>query len=231
MSRRSVKRARLSPASQGGLRRYVSAREFLSIANSPVLNWENCGDFDRVRGALEYEVDPRGFIEELYVGEVAMIVWELLRLRRLKQLKIDRTYWDKLRDILHKQCIAPARSKQDESETTRFDQEKFDRLWELAEDWFNDEKVRKQISRELNGYEIDEWELELSVMDDLSEELKALDRTISAAELRRDRALLCIAEYRDSLATKMKRSLASVIDAEANDVPRVTHKSNETSSD
>lgn len=231
MPRETTKRVRLSSKSQGGLRRYVSARDFLAIANSPVLNWENSDDFDRVRGALEYEIDPRGFIEELYVGEVAVIVWELLRLRRLKQMKINGTYWEKLHDLLHEQCVESDESKEDASETTRFDQEQFDRVWELANGWFEDEKVRKKISQELDGYEIDEAQLELSVMDDLSEELEALDRAIAGAEMRRDRALLCVAEYRASLATKIKKSIAAVIDHEAAEVPRLEDKTDEESPD
>lgn len=71
--------------------------------------------------------------------------------------------------------------------------------------------------------------LELSVLDGLSKELNALDHAITAAESRRDKALIRVAEYRASLAMKMKRSIASVIDSEAAEVPRLEDKTDKKS--
>jgi len=232
LSRQSKKRVRPSPETKGGVRRYLSAREFLSIANAPVLNWENADDFARLHGALEDEVNPRGFVEEMYISEIAAIVWELLRWRRLKQIKINRAYWDKLHDMLHQACIEPVESTEhdnNKSKTIRFNQGKFDHVWDLAKDWFDDEKSRKQISELLGGLEIDDLEIETSVLDNLSEEIAAIDRKITAAESRRDKTLRCIAEYRQSLAVVIKRTTDAIIEGEVVDRPAIEQRTTEKS--
>lgn len=232
MSRKNAKRVRPSQKSQGDLRRYVSAREFLSIASSPVLNWESEDDFSRVRMALEYEVGPREFIEEMYVSEAVTIVWELLRWRRLKQMKIHRAYWNKLHDMLSEQCNETVESTEhDNAKLKRFNEEKFDRVWGLAQHLFDDEKARNKIADLLDGYEIDSVEIELSVMDSLWQELATLDHAIAAAELRRNRALRCIADYRESLASVIKRCTDAMIEGEIVTPPTIEQTTDRESED
>ncbi len=215
----------MSRKSPGNIRRWASAREFLRIANSPVLNCESGDDFNIMRRALEYEVDPQGFVQEMYVSDIAGLVWEMLRLRRCKKERLNREYWDKLYDILKEQC-----TEYDEPEpgswvkNERVDEEKLQRLWDLADGWFTDENVRKKISELLGGYIFDDAEIEMSINQEPSELIDALDSSIAALEYRRDKALRCIAEYRYSFAAKIKESVNSIIDNKPIDVPRLEHK-------
>ena len=52
------------------------------IPTAPLLITESKDEFDLLRDTLNEEVKPRGIIEQMYVEDIAYLVWEILRLRR-----------------------------------------------------------------------------------------------------------------------------------------------------
>jgi len=55
----------------------------------PLLITESKDEFERIREALDYQIKPRGIIEQIYVEDIAYLVWEILRLRRSKTAIIN----------------------------------------------------------------------------------------------------------------------------------------------
>jgi hypothetical protein len=51
------------------------------LPNRPLLASESRRDFDAIYKALEKELKPQGIIQQMYVTEIACIVWETVRLR------------------------------------------------------------------------------------------------------------------------------------------------------
>src|SRR4051812_35008800 len=55
----------------------------------PLLHGESAQDFDGLLEAFVDEVEPRGAIEDMYVRDMARIVWEMLRLHRARAAIIN----------------------------------------------------------------------------------------------------------------------------------------------
>ena len=56
---------------------------------APVLQTEDGAAFARMLEGIRRDVEPRGLVEDMYVGDVACIVWEMLCLRRYRAALIN----------------------------------------------------------------------------------------------------------------------------------------------
>jgi hypothetical protein len=72
------------------------------------------------------------------------------------------------------------------------------------------------LLRELS---LDEGTIEAEAFRSRAEDLERLERMLALAEVRRDRALRWIADYRQSLAKQIKRAADRILDND--DVPRL----------
>jgi hypothetical protein len=52
------------------------------IPTAPLLLTESKDEFNLIRDTLNEQIKPRGIIEQMYVEDIAYLVWEILRLRR-----------------------------------------------------------------------------------------------------------------------------------------------------
>ena len=62
------------------------------LPTSPLLLAESEDEFDRIRGAFDQELKPRGIIEQMYVTDIVYLAWEILRLRRCKANLINAAF-------------------------------------------------------------------------------------------------------------------------------------------
>jgi hypothetical protein len=70
------------------------------LPTAPLLITESKDDFKRTNDALSDEIKPRGIIEEMYVADIANLVWEILRLRRCKAGIINAAFRSALQTVL-----------------------------------------------------------------------------------------------------------------------------------
>jgi hypothetical protein len=175
----------------------------LSQSKLPLLMSESIEEFATLRTELEEEIKPKGAIEKIYVDDIAAIVWEALRLRRIKTGIIRNAYRAALETIL-KQLIT------DHSylSTARQDAEA------LATDWLHDRQARIEVSKRLGKFGLDESAIEAEAFRLSCADLERVDRMLTMAESRRDRALHFIADYRQSLALHVRRSVDRVLEGE-----------------
>lgn len=75
----------------------------------------------------------------------------------------------------------------------------------------------------MDGYEVDDAEIEASVIGNLKN-TEAFDKMIAMLEFRRDKALNCLEGYRYGLSSRVKKSIDSVIDGESVHIPRLENK-------
>ena len=78
----------------------IRPRRTALLPRPPLLMTKSRDDFDQVRNALEQEIQPRGPIEQMYVHDIAYIVWEIRRLRRCKDTIINVAFRTGLERVL-----------------------------------------------------------------------------------------------------------------------------------
>jgi hypothetical protein len=172
------------------------------IPTAPLLITESKDEFDLLRDTLNAEVKPRGIIEQMYVEDIAYLVWEILRLRRSKAAIINLAFRDALTEIVMQLLRKPGEWKhqlKDQSE-------------ELAREWFSDPNVRKQIVELLREFDLDETVLEAEAFRKSADDLEGIDRLMASAEARRDKALVCIAQYRGDFGALLRERSDRLVD-------------------
>jgi hypothetical protein len=162
----------------------------------PLLMTESREDFDQVRNSLEREIQPRGPIEQMYVDDMAYIVWEIRRLRRCKDTIVNIAFLAGLKRVLQLLCRP--------GETEFFNC--YEEIDDLALRWFTDPEAKKEVSELLGKFQLDEIAIEAEAIRDSAQDLEQLDRMLRSLEARRDRALALVVEYRVNLAHQLRES-------------------------
>lgn len=181
-----------------------------SLRCSPyLLTTESQDEFASLCEELEQELQPRGVIERMYVQDVAYLIWDILRLRRSKTTIINTALLAALRGILKQlqkrsAVRIPSQSKQFE---------------DLAHGWFDNEKSKAQVASLLLKFGLDESAIEAEAFRRCVEDIERLDRMLTFAEARRDRALRGIADYRQSFSRRVQQATNRILDAE--EVPQL----------
>jgi hypothetical protein len=170
------------------------------LPKSSLLITESAEEFDAIHDALEREIKPRGSVEHIYVADISSLTWEIVRLRRCKAGIINISFRNALHNLLPRLLKEPG---QDWA---------FKEAEALALKWFTNQAARKRVSQLLGRFQLDEYTIEAEAMRISASDLERLDRMLTSSEWRRNKALRCIGEYRDSLARQLRESSDRVID-------------------
>lgn len=171
------------------------------LAKPSLLPTESAQEFEFVRKALVEVVGPCGFVEQMYVADIAANVWDTLRLRRSKSKMINVAFRDALRTLLHNldeepnSIIASKRSAN------------------LSFGWFGDSANKKEVDQILAWFNLDESAIEAEAIRRLAPQLEVLEKMLTSLELRRHRSLLAIAEYRKSFGAQVKEASDNILEA------------------
>jgi hypothetical protein len=177
---------------------------------APLLITESVDEFASLRKGLKSEIKPGGVIEQMYVDDFATLIWEILRLRRYKTIIINNARLAALRGILEQLlCRGDYDGTYDHEHAAE----------DLARSWFDDKKAKTSVAKLLRQFQMDEGAIEAEAFRLQGEDLERLDRILTALESRRDKALRCIADYRQSLAKQIKQSTDRILDND--EVPRL----------
>jgi hypothetical protein len=152
----------------------MSERRTALLPRPPLLMTESREEFDRVRNSLEREIQPQGIIEQMYVDDMAYIVWDIRRLRRCKDTIINFAFRTGLERVLKQLLRQPGQSEWfiNNSEEIR----------DLALRWFTDPKAKKEVSELLRKFQLDEIAIEAEAIRDSSQDLEQLDRMLRSLE-------------------------------------------------
>ncbi len=167
----------------------------------PFLITESRDDFDRIRDALDQDLKPRGIIEQMFVADIAVLTWEILRLRRCKTGIINSAFRAALGELLKQILRKPGELVCEEEEAES-----------LALAWFSDPAVKQQVSELLREFQLDESAIEAEAIRSSAAEFELLDRLLASLESRRNKALRCIADYRGDWARQLREGSDRVID-------------------
>ena len=176
----------------------------LTLFSKPqLLITESAEDFAALNAALMEEIKPHGIIERLYVDDIATLVWEILRLRRCKVAIVNTAFKNALSEIIYRLADVP---EQDTPERESYET--------TLDDWFSKPEARKAVLELLAEFRLDEAAIEAEAIRSVFSELEVLDRMLTLQELRRNRALRSIADYRDGFAKQVREVSNRVIEAD-----------------
>jgi hypothetical protein len=172
------------------------------IPTSPLLLTESKDEFNLIRDNLNDQIKPRGIIEQMYVEDIAYLVWEILRLRRSKAAIINSAFRDALTEVVTQLLRNPG----ERNYQLKGNSEK------LAREWFSDPDVKKQIAGLLREFNLDETAIEAEAFRKSADDLERIDRLMASAEARRDKALVCIAQYRGDFGVLLRERSDRLVD-------------------
>jgi hypothetical protein len=211
-------------------------RNFSFLTRPPLLRSESEREFQQLLNALKDEIQPLGVIEEMYVAEIASIIWEILRLRRCKVTILNAAFPQALRNLLHGSSWQQVPDEEEErreldyrdlqlfvglSETQLAERERDRKVADLAKRWFSSKTAKQKVSSILRSSQKDESAIEARAIRNSSTDLDWLEKMLTALEARRDRSLRRITEYRESFADRVRASADHVIDAKPSQLPRL----------
>ena len=199
--------------------RRSGGNELALLSKPPLLITESADEFDALHKALQQEIKPRGVIEQMYVADISYIQWEILRLRRCKVVIVNVALQSALEKLLLQLL------NDDNYDYANFAERNADAI---AQAWFTDQKVRKTVSELLRQFQLDESAIEAQAIRTSAADLEQVDRMLTSLKSRREKALRCIGEYRDSFARQLRESADRIIDGR--DILQLDHASGKRSS-
>ena len=89
------------------------------------------------------------------------------------------------------------------------------------------QEAKNEVSAIFRRFRLDEFSIVAQATKDSLSDLQLLDRMLASLESRRDKALRCVATYRDSLAKQIRQSSDRIL--EGSDVLRLEHEPSQKS--
>jgi hypothetical protein len=178
----------------------------LTLFASPVLITECKREFDQLREALMQDLAPRDTVEKILVDDVANLVWEKQRLRRAKTATWNMATKDAVVRLLGNLSVDP--------------------WWEGQANklWLTDPFFRENLMPFLGKYGLGESAIAAEAMRWVEEDFRKLDRMETSLELRFQKTLRDMAEYRQAFADQARIASNRIIEAEAAPVINLLEK-------
>ena len=189
----------------------AEAAGFACGTAAPVLQTEDGAAFARMLEGIRRDVEPRGLVEEVYVGDVACIIWEMLCLRRYRAALINAEF--------HAAVAAIAQEMTERSGDATAAQGGR-HVADLARRWFSDPDAREEVRTLLRRFNLDETAIEARAIWRAGPRIADLEKRQAALEIRRDKALAGIARFRADFAGQVRVSLDRLLGSAADDVRR-----------
>ena len=170
---------------------------------APLLSAESADEFASLRKQLENEVVVRGPIEQMYLDDFATLIWEIWRVRRFKAAIINNSRLGALQKILEQLL--------ERSSFEAFSDLEHEAKY-LARSWFHSKTAGTKVAKLLRRFQMDEGSIEAEAFRRSFQDVEALDRMQTTLELRRDRALRGIADYRQIFSKRLERAANRILD-------------------
>ena len=192
------------------MERISQSNEVAVFAPAPLLITKSADEFAALLAALQEEIKPNGLIEQIYLHDLAAIVWEIQRMRRYRTGIVNNAFRAALQSLLQRLLQTPEYLDQVMSES---------RAAALAHDWFTNQRTKKEVLKILRRFDLDKSAIEAEAIRQSWSDLELVDKMQASLRLRFDRTLHNVADYRDSLAKRMRQSSERILDND--EVPRL----------
>ena len=121
----------------------------------------------------------------MYVEDVAYLSWDVLRLRRSKTAIVNLAFRAAMKKLTGQLLREPGQRISTRGSARR-----------IGTGLVLRPNVKKQIADLLREFDLDESAIEAEAIRQSADDLERIDRLMASAEARRDKALVCVAQYR-----------------------------------
>ena len=198
------KRSELSVQSENEGHRNVAALEpeLREIFGPPPLyEGESEESYNRLHDRIRLAVLPGDVIEEIWVRDVVDLVWETLRLRRLKATLMDAAASKGVCRILLSFGMHGATGN------------------ELSGNWgAGDADAKKEVGKLLKKAGFGKATIEAQTLSVKIDDFERIDRLIMQSEARRNAVLREVDRHRDAVARRLRDAVTDIKDAEFEEV-------------
>jgi len=160
-----------------------------ALASVSLIPGENSAAYDELRTRLMDDVKPADIIEEIWLRDVADLVWEILRLRRMKANLLSACAYEGMADVL---------------DTIGAEQPLMAGRGWAGREPDAIEHVEGQLARA--GFTIDT--VMAITLSKRIKKIERIERMIMAAEMRRNAALQEIRRHRAPFSERVRRAVA-----------------------
>jgi hypothetical protein len=171
--------------------------------NPPLFRTESKEEFEKLFDELKGYVQPANFVESMYVHEIAVLAWDIMRYRRAKAGIVDNALRQALEDVLRPFLGGP------DDHLGRLGAARA-----LAFQWFWMQAAKDKVSALLKEVDLDERVIEAEALRSRLSEIEKLDRLIASAEARRDDAFRTVACYKQEFSEKLQQNSNRILDAD-----------------
>jgi hypothetical protein len=163
----------------------------------PLLRSESSAEYLALCSRLQQEIRPRGAVEEIYLEDIAALIWEIQRLRRFRIITIQQSMPQAMQAVLQQLLFTPDIFERFASETE---------AKRLSEGWLaKNPDDKKQVRELLRQFDLDEAAFEAEAMRVCADHLEYLDCVLVTARARLDKAMRLIMDYRASFAKRVRQ--------------------------
>jgi hypothetical protein len=183
---------------------------FVQVMPRSMLRWEEQGDFDALLARISATLRPADMMEEMWTREVADLVWQIFRLRRMKDTLLDEASYRGLAEVLR-----PRMSSVPRPEGVEPDKDWASRcLSTLVQRWAaNPHAVAGTVQAALAkaGLRLDA--VEAKTFELLIDQMERFDRMTMMIERRRNAIVREIGRYRTEFSQQAQRAIESEVAA------------------
>jgi hypothetical protein len=181
----------------------TAVQQILSLFGPPpLLSTEHPEHFDQILAHFVSAIEPTCAIVQIWIYDIAVLVWEMMRLRRYKAMLIEEALPEAFRKIA-RQFIG---DDGESAESERF-----------ADIYYRDPEKRQVLADALAAYNLTTDIVDAEAFHS-SWKIEKIDSMLAALQTRRDAIIREIGAYRDSLARRVKKAVDDVIDVPAKNV-------------
>jgi hypothetical protein len=193
------------------------------------------GEDERAYAALlarvRYDVGPKDILEEFWARDVVDLLWETLRLRRMKASLVAVSTRNALVEILEPIVNGSASGDADPSDADPYNLDLMLKeltgarretpAQKLAAGWYRREgRAVEEVEEVLRGADLSMDVVTAVALRRSLGDVERIERMIVSAEARRNAVLREVARHRAAFAEELRRSSGSVRDAEFTEVGR-----------
>jgi hypothetical protein len=186
--------------------RAAATSQLAPFARPPLLITESADEFAALHAALVQEIKPNGIIEQIYLDDLASLVWEIQRLRRYRTGIVNTAFRAALESLLKRLLLTPHILERIESEA---------KAEALADDWFTSQRGKNEVLAILRRFDLDESAIEAEAIRQSWSDLELVDQMQRSLRSRLDNALRSVDDYRASLARQMRQSSNRILENDA----------------
>jgi hypothetical protein len=161
---------------------------------------ESAEEFANLRAELMREIEPKGVIERIFVNDLALLVFDIVRFRRFHTDIILKARPAALSTILL-QLLAKINFLHDDSIKAK----------KLTQAWFENSADKVEVQKLLAQFGLDESAIDAEAYRAVFAELQELNKMLALAETRFSKTLRSIADYRKSFAVRAESSAARIL--------------------